>query len=120
MQARDEEAGDWIDLARQHVADDDINAQHTWRRVRAKLLARQDAYSEARALGLEAADLVAGTDALNDHGKVLLDVAEVLRASGSPAEATGYAERAVGLFDRKGNVVSSQAARSVLSELSVA
>jgi tetratricopeptide (TPR) repeat protein len=120
LQGLDEEAGEWIDLAQQHVADDDINAQHTWRRVRAKLLARQGAFSEARALGFEAARLAGETDAINDHGKVLLDVAEVLRASGSPAEATGYVQRAVRLFDRKGNAVSAQAARSVLSKLPVA
>jgi len=120
LQGRDEEASDWLDLAQKHVADDDVNAQHTWRRVRAKLLARQAAFSEARALGLEAAGLVGETDAINDYGKVLLDVAEVMHASGSPAEATDYAQRAVELFDRKGNVVSGQAARSVLSKLPVA
>ena len=117
---RDEEAGGWIDLAQKRAADDDVNAQHTWRRVRAKLLARQGAFSEARALAFEAARIVGDTDAINDHGTVLLDLAEVLRASGSPNDAAVYIHQAVGLFDRKGNVVSARAGRSLLSELPVA
>jgi hypothetical protein len=120
LQGRDEEAGGWIDLAQKRAADDDVNAQHTWRRVRAKLLARQGAFSEARALGFEAARIAGDTDAINDHGAVLLDLAEILRASDSPNDAAGYVHQAVGLFDRKGNIVSAQAGRSLLSELPVA
>lgn len=116
---RDEEAGGWIDLAQKCAADDDVNAQHTWRRVRAKLLARQGAFSEARPLAFEAARIVGDTDAINDHGTVLLDLAEVLRASGSPNDAAGYIHQAVGLFDRKQNIVSARAGRSLLSELPV-
>ncbi|MEP6910949.1 MAG: BTAD domain-containing putative transcriptional regulator [Actinomycetota bacterium] len=120
LQGRDEEAGGWIDLAQKRAADDDVNAQHTWRRVRAKLLARQGAFSEAKALGFEAARIVGNTDAINDHGAVLLDLAYVLRASDSPNDAAGYVHQAVGLFDRKGNTVSAHAGRSLLSELPVA
>ena len=117
---RDEEADGWVDLAQKRAADDDVNAQHTWRRVRAKLLARQGAFSEARALAFEAARIVGDTDAINDHGTVLLDLADVLRASGSPNDAAGYIHQAVGLFDLKGNIVSARAGRSLLSELPVA
>jgi class 3 adenylate cyclase len=120
LQDRDEEAGDWIDIAQSRAADDDVNAQYTWRRVRAKILARQGELSEARALGLEAARIAGDTDAINDNGTTLLDVAEVLRASERPAEAAGCVHQAIGLFDRKGNVVSTQTARSLLSELAPA
>jgi len=120
LQARDEEAGGWIELAQKHAADDDVNAQYTWRRVRAKILARQGELSEARDLGFEAARMAGDTDAINDRGLVLLDLAEVLRSSDSPADAAGYVHQAIGLFDRKGNVVSTQAARSLLSELAPA
>jgi len=120
LQARDEEAGGWIELAQKHAADDDVNAQYTWRRVRAKILARQGELFEARALGFEAARIAGDTDAINDRGSVLLDLAEVLRSSDNPADAAGYVHQAIGLFDRKGNVVSTQAARSLLSELAPA
>jgi DNA-binding SARP family transcriptional activator len=117
---RDEEAGDWIDVAEKHAAGDDVNAQYAWRRVRAKLLAREGALTQARKLAFEATRIAGGTDAINDHGTVLLDVAEVLRASDSPADAAGYVHQAIGLFERKGNVVSTQTARSLLSELAPA
>ena len=119
-QGRDAEAAEWIDVAQQRAANDDVNAQFTWRRVRGKILAQQSAFSEARALGFEAAQIASDTDAINDCGIVLLDLAEVLRTSGSPDEATEYVHQAVSLFDRKGNVVSAQAARSLLRELTVA
>ena len=51
---------------------------------------------------------------------VLLDLAEVLRLADRPGEAAGYVEQAMDLFERKGNVVSTIAARSLLDELSVA
>ncbi len=38
----------------------------------------------------------------------------------APAEAAGHVEKALDLFERKGNVVSAIAARSLLDELSVA
>jgi len=120
LQGREEEASDWIDLAQKRAADDDVNAQHTWRRVRAKLLARQGAFPEAKALGFEAARIAGETDAISDHGTVLLDLAEVLRASDNPTDATDCVQRAVRLFDRKGNIVSAQAGRSLLSKLPVA
>jgi len=117
---RDAEAGDWIDVAQKLAAGDDVNAQYAWRRVRAKLLAREGAFTQARVLGYEAVRIAGDTDAINDRGAVLLDLAEVLRASDSPADATGYVHQAIGLFDRKGNVVSTQTARSLLSELAPA
>jgi DNA-binding SARP family transcriptional activator len=120
LQGRDEEAGGWIDLAQKRAADDDVNAQYTWRRVRAKILARQGALSEAQALGFEGARIAGDTDAISDHGVVLLDLAEILHGSDSPADAAGYVHQAIGLFDRKGNTVSARAARSLLSELAPA
>ena len=120
MQGRYDEAVSWIELAERSVPRDDLSAQYWRRRVRAKLLARTDSHDEAETIAMEAVGLAEGTDALNDRAVVMLDVAEVLRLAGRPGDAAGFVERARGLFERKGNVVSAADARSLLDELAVA
>ena len=88
--------------------------------MRAKLLARDSAFEDAEGLGREAAALAARTDALSDHGDVLLYLSEVLRISDRAREATHEVGRALSLFERKGNIVSAGVARSLLAELTVA
>ena len=120
VQNRYEEAESWLDLAQKHAASDDVSAQWSWRRTRAKLLARAGAFPEAEAIGDEAVRIASRTDALSDHGVVLLDLAEVLRLADRPGEAAERVEEALLLFERKGNRVSAHAAQALLSELAVA
>ena len=119
-QARYGEAESWLELAEKSASRDDLNAQYSWRRVKAKLLARTDSPTQGEELAGEAARLAGETDALNDHAVVLLDLAEVLRLAGRTSKAASHVEKALDLFERKGNVVSTVAARSLLDELSVA
>jgi hypothetical protein len=88
--------------------------------VRAKALARDGTHQEAQRLAREAAELAARTDALSDHGSVLLDLAEVLLLAGNESEAAGQVERGLELFERKSDRPSAEAARALLSELTVA
>jgi tetratricopeptide (TPR) repeat protein len=119
-QARYDEADSWLQLAEKSAPRDDVHAQYSWRRVKAKLLARTDSPGQSEELAVEAARLAGETDVLNDHALVLLDLAEVLRLTDRVSEAAGYVEKAMDLFERKGNVVSANAAQSLLEELSVA
>jgi DNA-binding SARP family transcriptional activator len=119
-QGRYDEAMGWLDLAEARSSPEDVGAQYTWRRVRAKVLARQGAHRKAQRLALEAADLAARTDALSDHGNVLLDVSEVLLLAGKESEAAPYVEQGLELFERKCDRPSAEAARARLSELTVA
>jgi len=120
VQGRYDEAKAWLDLAQKRAASDDVSAQWSWRRTRAKLLARAGDFRKAKSLAEEAVRIAARTDALSDHGAVLLDLAEVLRLAERPAEAAERVEEGLLLFDRKGNRVSAEAARAMLSELTVA
>ena len=120
IQDRYEEAESWIELAEKSAPRDDLSAQYWRRRVRAKLLARRDSHDQAEMLVNEAATLVAGTDVLNDHAVVMLDVAEVLRLAGRAGDAARFVEKARDLFELKGNVVSAADARTLLDELAVA
>jgi class 3 adenylate cyclase len=117
---RDEEAAAWLDVARTNAGAHDASAQYTWRRVQAKLDARGGAHEAAQAVALEAARIASRTDALNDHGQVLLDLAEVLALGELRSEGAEHVEHALELFERKGNLVSARTARARLSELTVA
>jgi len=51
------------------------------------------------------------------HGDALLDLAEVLRAVGRPEEeAVAAAQRALSLYERKGNLVLAARARAALAQ----
>jgi DNA-binding SARP family transcriptional activator len=120
LQGRFEEAESWLDLAERGAASEDVSAQWAWRRTRAKLLARAGAFRDAEAMADGAVSIAARTDALSDHGAVLLDLAEVLGLAGRAAEAVARIEEGLLLFERKGNRVSADSARALLNELTVA
>jgi tetratricopeptide (TPR) repeat protein len=80
----------------------DLYPQVTWRRVRAKLLARQGEGDEALRLVNEAIDLARAVDALEVLGDAYRDLAEVERVLGHELSAKTALERAVETYDRKG------------------
>jgi len=111
-QHRLDEAEELCRTSARIAAPEDVAAQALWRGVRAKIRAHQGALDEAEALGGEAVRLVEPTDLLTDRGDALLDLAEVLRLGGRPADAEAAARRALELYERKGNRVSTARARS--------
>jgi DNA-binding SARP family transcriptional activator len=116
-QARYEDAEGWVRLAQEHAVADDKSAQFGWRRVRAKLLAREGLLEEAETSAQEALDIVFETDDLTGAGMVLLDLAQVLALSERPSDAASHVERSLALFERKGNALSADRALSLLDEL---
>lgn len=57
------------------------------------------------------------TDWLNEHGGVLMDFAKVLLLTDQVADAIPLVQRALALYDEKGNIVSATKARKLLEEL---
>jgi DNA-binding SARP family transcriptional activator len=112
---RREEAGEWSRLAEGSAAPDDIPTQFQWRSVRARLLASEGRAEEAVALALEAERLAEQTDALDQRAQVVLAVAEVLRLVGRDADSTAAGERALTLFEQKGNTAAAAQVRSLLA-----
>nr|WP_197515068.1 AAA family ATPase [Mycobacterium sp. 1245805.9] len=85
-----------------------------WRTLRAQLLSRGGDHEEARRVAGEAVSVAERTDALVDHGDACLALATVLAAAGDVAGARAAAERAVGLWERKGAAALAEKARQVL------
>jgi hypothetical protein len=108
-QGRYSEAEEWTRVSEHHAASDDVSAQILWRAVRAKLLARRRAFAEAESLARDAVSRAESTDALNQHARALLDLAEVFRLDARDDEAATAVGTALGMYARKGNLAAAAA-----------
>ncbi len=88
-----------------------------YRNPRAKLLARRGQFEQADALAREIVALAEADDNLNSHGHALMDLAEVLCLAGLSDAAAPYIQKAITLYDRKGNLVSASKAQALLASL---
>ena len=104
-------------ISEELAAQDDVTSQFRWRSVRAKTLAARGDVETAEKLAREAVELIRTSDDINSQGDALIDLAEVLRVAGRPAEAAEAARDALALFEAKGNAVSAALARATVSEL---
>jgi len=116
-QGRDAEAEEYTQLAADTAAAHDLSAQVTWRRVRAKVIARQGRFDEAEGLAREAVALADRSDWLIDQADALLDLAEVLELAGRRQGSQEAARRALVVCERKENTVGAERARARLARL---
>jgi tetratricopeptide (TPR) repeat protein len=112
-----DEARRWTETAEELSTNDDVVSQMVWRQVRAKVLARQGAHDAAAQHARDAVSLGEQTDMLNGRGSALADLAEVLALAGQRADAAVELDRAIVLYERKGNVVSAEKLRVRLEKL---
>ena len=109
-QGRDAEAVAELELAREHGG-----YAPRWKSNRARALARAGRIDEALDEARDAAAAMTGNDNLSAHAGVLVNLAEVLRASGDPDGAAEALERAISLHEEKGNVVNAELCRQLLA-----
>jgi tetratricopeptide (TPR) repeat protein len=95
----------------------DLGAQITWRRVRAKLVARGGADEEALRLVHEAIELAESIDVPELTGDVYRDLAEVERLGGRPDAAADALEQALAAYERKGLVPMAERTRREIADL---
>ena len=112
-----EGAEEYTRVSEELASADDVTSQFRWRSVRAKVLASRGSVEEGVRLAREAIALIGGSDDVNSHGEALMDLVEVLRVAGRPADAAEAAREALRLFEAKGNTVSAAIARATLGEL---
>ena len=112
-QGRYEESAEFAAICENLASRDDVASQFHWRCVRGKLKARQGEIDEAESLLSAAMTLIETSDQLDLQGNGLLDFAEVRELAGAPVDAAALCEKAAGLFECKGNIVSAQRARQL-------
>jgi tetratricopeptide (TPR) repeat protein len=118
-QGRDDDATKLTGLIEPRVARDDLDGQIGCWRVRAKLLARRGETQEAESLASQAAVAAESTDYLDLRGQTQADLAEVLRLADRSKESDVAFEKAIVLFEQKGNIAAAGNLRGVLGEPAV-
>jgi tetratricopeptide (TPR) repeat protein len=111
---RDDEAERWLDRGRETAPSEERLPQMLSRQARGKVLARRGELQEGERLAREAVALADESDMLNAHADALLDLAEVLALAGQ--EARAELEKALALYERKGNLVMAERTRSRLAD----
>jgi ATP/maltotriose-dependent transcriptional regulator MalT len=86
---------------------EDVLTQVPWRSARAKVLAARGEADAARRLATEAVDLAAATPQLRLRAEALVDLADVLEATGDRESAGPPLREALRLLEQKGDVVSA-------------
>jgi predicted ATPase len=116
-QGRDEEAEPLTEISEQLAARDDLLTQVVWRRVRAKVMARQGRIVEAEDLAQEAVAISEATDFLNTRADALVDLAHIHRRAGRLDEARTAIANGIALYEAKGNRVAVDRTRADLEVL---
>jgi tetratricopeptide (TPR) repeat protein len=116
-QGRSAEAAEISRIAEELAAEDDVEAQAMWRAVRAKVLTEEGEHEHAERMAREAVELLRQTEATVKLADTLLDLAEVLIASGQIRAGRVALEEGSRLHEAKGNLVAHSRAQALLDEL---
>ena len=116
-QGRDDDAKRLTEISEELAARDDLLTQVVWRRVRAKVMARQGRIDEAEDLAREAVTISASTDFLNIRADALVDLAKIYHQAGRLDETKAAVAEGVALYEQKGNRVAAGKARTDLAVL---
>jgi class 3 adenylate cyclase/tetratricopeptide (TPR) repeat protein len=111
LRGRNDDAEEITRTCERLAAPDQADAQVKWRSIRAIAVARRGEPGEAEWLAREAVYLAGKTDQLDSRAESHVDLAEVLLLGGRGREAEHELDRAIALFQEKGNEVGERTAR---------
>jgi class 3 adenylate cyclase/tetratricopeptide (TPR) repeat protein len=113
----DEEAEELTRICERLAAAEQPELQAKWRSSRAIAVARRGQIEKAERWAMEAVDHAYRTDQPESRAEAHVDLAEVLRLSGRRAEAARQLERAIGLYQEKGNEMAESNAHRLLGRI---
>jgi class 3 adenylate cyclase/tetratricopeptide (TPR) repeat protein len=116
-QGRDPEALMFSKIAEETAAADDIDSQALWRSIRAPILARVGDLTEAETLARSAVELSQQSDAPQLRADTLFELATVLMVAHRIEEAREAVAGAIGIYQAKGDVVSTARATAWAASL---
>jgi tetratricopeptide (TPR) repeat protein len=114
---RFEEAAPFIEESRAAAAAEDVLSQARWRVAEARVLADRGRLKDAVDVAREAVALLEPTDVIGIQADTLVQFARVLLGASEERESARALERALELHERKGNVVSAERVRQMLTAL---
>ena len=106
-QGRDDEALVFSQVAEGATAADDIESQALWRSIRAPILARAGKLADAELLARSAVELSQKSDGPQMRADTLSELAAVLKLAGRLVEARQAIDMAIGIYQAKGDIVST-------------
>ena len=109
-----DDADGWARRAAELGVGGEVEARMAWRGVRAKVLARRGAFTEAGGFAREAVAIGDETASLNAQGEAHADLAEDLLSARRTEEAASGFERALERFEGKGDLASTEQLRARL------
>jgi class 3 adenylate cyclase/tetratricopeptide (TPR) repeat protein len=113
-----DEALELTERTEEIAARDDLDAQVRWRVARAEALTAANELADAERFAREAVDVADPGDTVILTADSLSCLGEVMLAARSPSEAVPALERALQLYEAKGDVVSATKRRTTLDALS--
>jgi class 3 adenylate cyclase/tetratricopeptide (TPR) repeat protein len=113
----DEEAEELTRTCERLAAAEQPELQAKWRSIRAIAVARRGQIEKAERWATEAVDHAYKTDQPDSRAEAHVDLAEVLRLSGRRAEAARQLQRAIVLYQEKGNEMAESNARRLLERI---
>ena len=114
---RDSDAMEMTTVSEATASADDVTSHIAWRTARAKVAARGGDHEEGERLAREAIARAEDTDWPNLRGGAFVALSVVMAASGRSDEARDAAERALAVYEEKGNVAAAVALRQALARL---
>jgi len=117
LQDRDAEAEPFIEFVTENEVESQLDNQARWRMLRALVLARKGQLAAAKDLAWEGVERSERSQEPDTRAEALADLAEILRRAGKLAESRQAAERALALYDAKGNLAAARRIQRFIAAL---
>jgi tetratricopeptide (TPR) repeat protein len=115
LKERYDEAEELALMCREIAAESQLDTQIKWRSLLAVVQARRGDLGAALALARDAVAWAERSEQPDSQAEAFVDLAEILRATGRADEARGYIDRALRLYELKGNLVAAEQVRADLA-----